>query len=115
MMRPEAKSLSLHRAVQRKIAASADPMAWVEKALDWARPGAMARPEDVWLVEWVDLLTVILNGERSLNDLYDLMLSGEQHAIDMRQSTPFSVVLTVPERTRALLSFEDAWRDRRSA
>lgn len=37
------------------------------------------------------------------------MLSEEQHAIDMRSSSPFPGVLTTKERTEALRDFERKW------
>jgi hypothetical protein len=35
-----------------------------------------------------------------------MMLSHEQHAIDMRSSSPFAGVLTAKERTEVLLTFQ---------
>jgi len=73
------------------------------------------RPEDIWLGEWVHRLDAALQTPEGLDALYDLMLSEDQHAIDMRSSSPFPGVLTVKERTRVLREFEERWDDGRAA
>ena len=50
-----------------------------------------------------------LISEESLGSLYSLMLSSDQHAIDMRASSPFPGVLTQKERNAALRAFETGW------
>lgn len=113
MLRCDAKSLALFRAIQRKIAASGDPLAHVRKARDWAARFSGQRPEDIWLAEWVVRLDAVLRVPKKLPKLYALMLSEEQHAIDMRSSSPFPGVLTTKERTEVLRAFEREWRDQR--
>jgi hypothetical protein len=110
LMRQDAKSLDLGRAIYRKLHASVDSPALLREARDWAVRFSQQRPEDIWLVEWVKRLNSALSSETGRNDLYDLLLSPEQHAIDMRSSSPFSHVLTTKERTTVLLAFEAQWR-----
>lgn len=40
--------------------------------------------------------------------MYALMISTDEHANDMRQSSPFAMVATTAERTQVLLDFRDA-------
>jgi hypothetical protein len=110
LMRQDAKSLDLGRAIYRKLHASVDSPALLREARDWAVRFSQQRPEDIWLVEWVKRLNSAISSETGRNDLYDLLLSPEQHAIDMRSSSPFSHVLTTKERTTVLLAFEAQWR-----
>ncbi|WP_242947666.1 hypothetical protein [Acidithiobacillus albertensis] len=110
LMRQDAKSLDLGRAIYHKLHASADCHDLLKEARDWAVRFSQQRPEDIWLAEWVKHLNAALSSEKGRNDLYDLLLSPEQHAIDMRSSSPFSHVLTTKERTTVLLAFEAQWR-----
>lgn len=118
MYRHDAKSLALFQAIQAKLAADPQRRDKLEAARDWARRFSRERPEDIWLAEWVDRLDAVLQADKpteALGNLYALMLSEDQHAIDMRSSSPFAGVLTVRERTEALLAFERGWDDRRTA
>ncbi|WP_298208926.1 hypothetical protein [Ferrimicrobium sp.] len=109
MRRPDAKSLALARAVQRKIANADDPRIYIRQAQEWALKFSRQRPEDIWLAEWVERLSLALASDDGLADLYTLMLSPEQHGIDMRSSSPFAGVLTQSERTAVLRAFESEW------
>ncbi|GEM_PF-2408682 len=118
MLRHDAKSLALFQAIQAKLAADPQRRDKLKAARDWARRFSLERPEDIWLAEWVDRLDAVLQADEpteALGNLYALMLSTDQHAIDMRSSSPFAGVLTVQERTHALLVFERGWDDRRTA
>ncbi len=118
MLRHDAKSLALFRAIQEKIAADPDRLTKLRAARNWALRFSRERPEDIWLAEWVLRLDAVLQAggnDESLLDLYALMLSDDQHAIDMRSSSPFAGVLTTRERTETLLTFERHWHDRRTA
>lgn len=108
MLRHDAKSLALYRAIQQKLQADG-PSEHLQRAKAWAIRFSTERPEDVWLVEWVSRLDAVLTHPEELPGLYELMLSREQHAIDMRSSSPFPAVLTQKERTQTLLAFEKDW------
>ncbi|MHB8191449.1 MAG: hypothetical protein ACYDHP_13735 [Ferrimicrobium sp.] len=109
MQRADAKSLALARAVQKKLSNCDDPRLYIQRSRDWALRFSTQRPEDIWLVEWVERLSLALISDEGLFDVYALMLSCEQHAIDMRSSSPFAGVLTQGERTEVLRAFEKGW------
>jgi hypothetical protein len=67
------------------------------------------RPYGVYLAEWVKLIDDALTSDAGLTALYDLMPSPEQHAIDMRSSSPFAGVLTPKERAEVLVTFQRKW------
>ncbi|MBU2806945.1 MULTISPECIES: hypothetical protein [Acidithiobacillus] len=115
MMRQDAKSLALFRAIHAKLLMEGDQSPYLRVALTWAAKFSKERPEDIWLAEWVNLLGAALQTYAGLDALHTLMLSNDQHAIDMRSSSPFPGVLTVKERTRVLREFEEQWRDGRAA
>jgi hypothetical protein len=109
MLRADAKSLALAKAVHNKISTCDNPRAYLQQSMDWALRFSTQRPEDVWLAEWVKLLSLALVSDDGLSYLYALMLSPEQHGIDMRSSSPFAGVLTQSERTEVLRTFEKEW------
>ena len=115
MMRQDAKSLALFRAIHAKLLMADDQSPYLRVALTWAAKFSKERPEDIWLAEWVNLLGAALQTYAGLDALHTLMLSNDQHAIDMRSSSPFPGVLTVKERTRVLREFEEQWHDGRAA
>lgn len=108
MFRHEAKSLALFRAIREKMERQG-PEGFLRAALEWAQHFAAQRPEDIWLAEWVRILDDALHSPEALARMYVLMTSTDEHAIDMRQSSPFPMVLTTAERTRVLLDFQEAW------
>lgn len=114
-MRHDAKSLALFRAIYRKIlgtsVADSGTEMYLWQARDWAARFSQERPEDVWLAEWVGRLDAAVRSPEGLEALRSLMLSTDQHAIDMRSSSPFAMVLTTRERTQVLLDFEQKWRE----
>ena len=110
MYRQDAKSLALFRAIHSKITAG-EPVPYLRAARDWAARFSQERPEDVWLAEWVQRLRRAIVSTKDREELYALMLSPEQHAIDMRSSSPFPKVLTTKERTMVLRKLEKMWRD----
>lgn len=110
MLRQDAKSLALFRAIHQKMV-DTDPVPFLQTARDWAAHFAQQRPEDVWLSEWVARIDMALTSSASMDALYDLMLSASQHAIDMRSSSPFANVLTTKERTAVLRNFEREWSE----
>lgn len=110
MLRQDAKSLALFRAIHQKMVQT-DPVPFLLAARAWAARFAQQRPEDIWLSEWVIRMDAVLTSKASLDELYDLMLSSSQHAIDMRSSSPFANVLTTKERTAALRAFEKEWSE----
>ncbi len=114
MMRQDAKSLALFRAIHAKLLIAGDQRPYLRAAQNWAAKFSKERPEDIWLAEWVNLLGAALQTSASLNALQSLMLSNDQHAVDMRSSSPFPGVLTVKERTRVLRDFEEQWHDGRA-
>jgi hypothetical protein len=111
MRRHETKSLYLIRAVLDKIVRSPDPREPIAAALTWARHFGEQRPNDLWLARWSQLLERALDGgDADLERLYDVLLDPSERGIDMRQSSPWAGVLTVQERTKALLDFEKQWK-----
>jgi transcriptional regulator with XRE-family HTH domain len=96
--RVEEKSLAIHRQIAARLLQ--DPEHTVKKArsnlvlLRNADRGHSAR----WLDEWDDLL------DRPTDEIVTAMLARTQHAIDLRQMTPFAGVLTDSERRKALRS-----------
>jgi hypothetical protein len=108
-MRQDAKSLALYLAIRDKIQRT-DTMAHLVQAKSWAQRFFKERPEDIWLAEWVERLDAAIASPEALEDLYALMGSTEQHAIDMRSSSPFSGVLTTKERTEVLVRFVESWK-----
>ena len=80
-------------------------------ALAWARHFSAQRPDDIWLARWIRLLEGALDGgDADLERPYAVMLDPSERGIDMRQSSPWAGVLTVQERTAALLDFEKRWK-----
>lgn len=96
--RVEEKSLAIHRRIAARLLE--DPDRAIEKArhnlgrLRDAHRGHSAR----WLDEWNDLL------DRPTDEIVTAMLARTQHAIDLRQMTPFAGVITDAERNEALRS-----------
>ncbi len=111
MMRQDAKSLALFRAIHAKLQAMEDPRPALERALVWARHFYGERPEDRWLGEWIGFLEAALESETGMQALYQTMLREDEYGITMRSSSPFPGVLTVRERTQVLKSFEREWND----
>lgn len=58
LMRQDAKSLDLGRAIYHKLHASADCHDLLKEARDWAVRFSQQRPEDIWLAEWVNISTL---------------------------------------------------------
>jgi hypothetical protein len=115
MMRHDAKSLALFRAIHGKLSAAADPRPMIRKSIEWARYFFAERPEDRWLGQWIELLEDALQSDSGLHRLYGVMLDESDYGITMRSSSPFPGLLTVKERTQVLLDFERRWDDRRTA
>lgn len=109
LQRQDAKSLALFQAIQAKLSGSPDRRFYLQDARDWAYLVFNERPYDVYLAEWVELLDDALTSDEGLTALYYLMLSPDQHAIDMRSSSPFAGVLTSKERTEVLVAFQRKW------
>ena len=111
LQRQDAKSLALFRAIQAKLSSSdiSDRSAYLAEAKQWAEESYQEQPNCVYLLEWADRIADALSSEGGLAGLYEFMLSPEQHAIDMRSSSPFPGVLTTKERTEALLAFQREW------
>jgi hypothetical protein len=109
LQRQDAKSLALFEAIQAKLTQAPDWRVYLQDARDWADMVFNERPNDIYLAEWVKLLDAALASEQGLSKLYAMMLSHEQHAIDMRSSSPFAGVLTPKERTEVLLTFQRKW------
>ena len=109
LQRQDAKSLALFQAIQAKLSRSPDRRFYLQDARDWADMVFAERPYDIYLAEWVKLLDDALASDEGLTALYDMMLSHEQHAIDMRSSSPFAGVLTPKERTEVLVTFQRKW------
>ena len=115
MMRHDAKSLALFRAIQTKLATAEDPHSYLRRSLDWARHFSLERPEDKWLAGWIPLLEDALQSDEGMQRLFSVMLLEDDYGITMRSSSPFPGVLTVKERTQVLRDFERGWHDRRTA
>ena len=109
MQRQDAKSLALFQAVHAKISQSPDLRFYLHDARQWAALVFAERRYDIYLNEWVEMLDDALVSDKGLAALYGLMLSPEQHAIDMRSSSPFAGVLTPAERTNVLVAFQQKW------
>ncbi|MHB1707537.1 MAG: hypothetical protein ACYCSH_16080 [Acidithiobacillus sp.] len=109
LQRQDAKSLALFQAIQAKLVASGSSHAYLMSARDWARRFFDERPDDVLLGEWIAVLDAAMASPEGLERLYELMLSTDQHAIDLRSSSPFPGVLSQQERTAVLRAFEESW------
>ncbi|MBU2851600.1 hypothetical protein HF929_11125 [Acidithiobacillus ferrivorans] len=105
----EAKSLALTRAAYDKIVASECPCEYVRTALVWAERFSKERPEDIWLAEWVGLLTDAMASDEGITAMYVMMIAETEHGIDMRQSSPWAGVLSSCERTNVLIEFVEKW------
>ena len=105
----EARSLALTRAAHDKIVASECPREYVRTALVWAERFSKERPEDIWLAEWVGILTEAMASDEGMKAMYDMMIAETEHGIDMRQSSPWAGVLSTRERTQVLSYFADQW------
>lgn len=107
--RCEAMSLAITQGIFHKVSTSDHPDIHIRSALEWAERFSARRPEDIWLAEWVTILRAALCSEQGLAYMYDVMLSQTEHGIDMRQSSPWSGVLSTRERTQIILDFAAAW------
>ena len=106
LQRQDAKSLALFEAIQAKLTQAPDWRVYLQDARDWAGMVFNERRNDIYLGEWVKLLDDALASGQGLSNLCAMMLSHEQHVIDMRSSSPFAGVLTAKERTEVLLTFQ---------
>jgi hypothetical protein len=103
MRREFAKSLHLHRAIARKVAA--DYEGEVAKAKDLLdRHRASVPPDAWWLVQWDRVLN-----EYDKTQLLELLVSDSEFARDMRSSSPFTRALSQRERTALLRQFTAHW------
>lgn len=107
--RCEAMSLAITQGIFKKVSTSDHPDIYIRAALGWAERFSAQRPEDIWLAEWVIILRGALCSDQGLAYMYDIMLSQTEHGIDMRQSSPWSGVLSTRERTQIILDFAAAW------
>ena len=100
--RVEEKSLAIHRRIAARLLE--DPDRTIKKArrnlalLRSADRGQSARLLD----DWNDLLG------RPTDEIVTAMLARTQHAIDLRQMTPFAGVITDAERIKALQSVKSS-------
>ncbi|MEY2341575.1 hypothetical protein AB4090_05630 [Acidithiobacillus sp. IBUN Pt1247-S3] len=113
LMRHDAKSLALFRAIYAKLMAVPDRDAVLRAAQAWARRFSQERPNDAALSEWIGILERALASDAGMDAMVERMLAKDDHAITLRSSSPFAGVLTVKERTAVLLRFEQEWRDDR--
>lgn len=113
MQRQDAKSLALFRAIQAKLSGvvAEQRRRYLFEVKQWAGEAHKKHPNDIYLAEWVERISKALADDESLHGLYEFMLSPEQHAIDMRSSSPFAGILTTKERTEVLLEFQRNWAE----
>jgi hypothetical protein len=105
LTRDQLRSLWLHRAVAGKVAL--DPPRALDKARrnltlmrDAHRRGQVTAELDAW--------QTLLDGP--LERLLDVLVSKAHRAVELRQNTPFSGILTATERSRALAAFRQVSR-----
>lgn len=109
MQRQDAKSLALFQAIQSKLSRSEEWRRYLIEAKEWAEEVYKERPNDIYLAEWTERIDDALTSVEGLDRLYGFMLSTEQHAIDMRSSSPFAGISTTKERTDVLVEFQRKW------
>lgn len=109
MLRHEAKSLHLNRAIQKKLLESGEVDRYISEALAWAERFSAERQEDIWLSEWITVLRAAQHSRNGLSAMYAMMSGESEHHIDMRQSSPWAGVLSVRERARVLSEFAEQW------
>lgn len=96
--RTEEKSLAVHRQIAARLLS--DPVSTLHKArinLDRLRDADRGNASG-WLDDWTELL------DRPSDEIVTAMLARTQHAINLRQRTPFAGVLSEAERRKALQS-----------
>jgi len=110
LTRDQLKALWLHRAVAGRLVQ--DPHAVLLKAarnLDRLR---LVHPDGM-AARWLDRWRTVLDA--GAEAVLDVLTSGEPHAIELRQNSPFAGVLSEAERQAVLGAFADHWRHERAA
>ncbi len=107
--RIERKSLILFQAIHDNLRAQ-QVQTFAKIILDaknWAERIASDRPGDRYLAAWIPLLDGALSDGVSGRDLlFSTMLSTDEHAVALRQSSPFAGVLSTSERAAILWAFD---------
>jgi hypothetical protein len=62
---------------------------------------------------WLDRWQVVLDG--GIEGVIEALTSGEPHAMELRQNSPFAGVLSEDDRRAVLAAFAARWRTERAA
>lgn len=95
--REDRVSCELHRAIARKLIDMPDAVrSVIPVGVEKIRGHVRGPLVNAWLDEWLALST------GPLGPLVDVLLGTDEHAVEMRQNTPFLGVLTQQERLEAI-------------
>lgn len=95
--REDRVSFELHRAIARKLIDAPDAVrSVIPSGVERIRGHVRGPLVNAWLDEWLALST------GPLGPLVDVLLGTDEHAVEMRQNTPFLGVLTQQERLEAI-------------
>ncbi|HYZ74376.1 MAG TPA: hypothetical protein VE641_14970 [Chthoniobacterales bacterium] len=100
----EERSLALHREIARRIRSNPDLLSRVRDRLSKdIRSGRFSTSLTDAMQEWLDLLD-----SSSVEQVLELLVDEGENARRLRQSTPFTGILTQEERRRILEKHESA-------
>ncbi len=95
--REDRVSFELHRAVARKLIEAPDAVrSVIPDGVEMIRSHVRGPLVNAWLDEWLAL------SRGPLGPLVDVLLGTDEHAVEMRQNTPFLGILTQQERLEAI-------------
>lgn len=110
LTREAERSLWLHQAVA--VGLLTDPVATLAKARRNIVTQFSAHRDD-GTRRWIEQWQVLLDGR--LDRILDVLTSRSEHAIELRQNSPFTGVLPEEERQRILTAFQVHWRTEHAA
>ena len=110
LTREAERSLWLHRAVAGRLVLDPDTVMTTARDnlahLQSVHPDGMSA---VWLAKWSETLS------QGVDVTLDVLSSSSPGAVELRQNSPFSGVLTADERARVLAAFRAHWRREHAA
>lgn len=105
--RAEAKSLALYQAIRKKLDSLTPEQQHqaLEQARSWTHHMRLSMPEVPYLEEWEERLQKSIDSKTYRKEMFEWMLSTDDHTVTMRSCSPFSHILTTKERTAVLMDF----------